>query len=114
MEKTEIKVLCKRLLNGVNYEILDGAMPTPKHIRIAGMCDVWPQTGTIKVNGSKYFIKGELGLKKLAELLGDPIKQIKDSQSERITTLERQVKKLLADNEYLSECVEELLFLVKP
>lgn len=112
MDKEERIRLCKELCYKADYEILNGTHEYPKHIRLNGVGDIWPTTGTLKLNGSKDFYKGSKGVYKLAEVLGnkDAVLNVKKGMRQEINDLKSYVKYLNEQVKHLTGCVESIQY----
>lgn len=111
MDKKERMKLCKELCYKADYEILNGTHEYPKHIRLIGIGDIWPTTGTLKVNGDKNFYKGTKGVFKLAELLGkkDTILHVKKGMRKEINDLKVYFEALNEQMKNLTDCMETMM-----
>ena len=114
MDKKERMALCKELCYKVDYTILGGDHEYPKHIRLNGIGDIWPTTGTLKLNGNKNFYKGAKGVFKLAETLGekDTILHVKKGMRKEIDHLKKVISDQNAAIENLFGRLEGVEFLV--
>ncbi len=120
MNKKEKLNLIKKLAYKKDYEILAGTHEFPSHIRINDICDIW-SNGTLKIHGKHGFIKGDKGLNRFAQLMGDAKTpdSIKKSMRAEIDSLKhlniKQGEKIKGLNVALHnvyERLEELEFLV--
>lgn len=110
MDKKERMKLCKELCYKADYEILDGTHEYPKHIRLNGIGDIWPTTGTLKLNGSKAWFKKDRGVYKLAEILEKSIpKNVKPKLAVRMEHLESQLDAMFNQVKELTECMESVM-----
>lgn len=112
MNKQEIMQVCKELCYKADYEILDGTHEYPKHIRLIGIGDIWPTTGTLKLNGNKSWFKKSKGVYKLAELLGckDKILNVKKGMRQEINDLKAYFEALNEQVKHLTECMESIQY----
>ena len=110
MNKKEIMRLIKELCFTQDYEILNGTHEYPKHIRLNGIGDVWPTTGTLKLNGDKVFYKKMAGLNKLASVLDKKINpdEVKKKMIDRISELENLLEAALNQITELTEYAESM------
>lgn len=102
--------ICKELCYKADYEILDGTHEYPKHIRLNGIGDIWPTTGTLKLNGSKAWFKKAKGVYKLADILGsgDKILNVKKGMRTEINDLKNYFEALNEQVKHLTECMEAI------
>ncbi len=109
MKKTERLRLIKEMCYRVDYQLLSGTHERPTHIRIDDIGDVWPTTGTLKLNNTKGYIKGDRGMYKLAEVLDVimPEAVAKTKVSDRCMILENEVKSLKEEIKHLTQCMED-------
>lgn len=71
--------------SGKLYQVLDGDLDKPKHIRIDGWGDIWPSTSTFR-HGNKWYRKD---YKKLCQMLSvEPAKTPKSETQKRMELLE--------------------------
>lgn len=113
MNKKEKLNLIKKLAYKKDYEILAGTHEFPSHIRINNICDIW-SNGTLKIHGKHGFIKGDKGLNRFAQLMGDAKTpdSIKKSMRAEIDSLKQIVEKQEAAISNLFDRLEEVEFLV--
>jgi hypothetical protein len=113
MNKKEKLNLIKELAYKKDYEILAGTHEFPSHIRINDICDIW-SNGTLKIHGKHGFIKGDKGLNRFAQLMGDEKTpdSIKKSMRAEIDSLKQIVEKQEAAISNLFNRLEEVEFLV--
>ena len=115
MNKQERMKIVKDLAFTQDYTILDGTHEYPKHIRLDGICDIWPTTGTLKINGKSGFLKGDKGVNKFAEILNKKIspEAVKSSMRKEIDTLKQTVKSMDLQIKHLTECMEDMQFTIE-
>lgn len=83
-KKQRIKWIHKAInQSGKPYKILDEGPIGPRHIRVEGVGDIWPSTGTYSVKGN--FKKGSprTFLTMLGEIVDEPKKESKYEQLEK-------------------------------
>lgn len=110
MDKKERMKICKELCYEADYDILDGTHDYPKHIRLNGIGDIWPTTGTLKLNGNKNWFKGSKGVYKLAEVLGkkDNVLHVKKGMRQDINELKSYFEGINEQVKHLTECMESI------
>jgi len=110
MNKKDIMRICKELCYAADYKILDGTVERPKHIRLKGIGDIWPTTGTLKLNGKNGFYKKESGVYKLGEILkgGDKVLGVKKRMRQEIDDLKSYFEALNEQVKHLTECMEAI------
>ena len=115
MNKQERMKIVKDLAFTQDYTILDGTHEYPKHIRINGICDIWPTTGTLKINGNKGFFKGSKGVYKFAEILDKKLAvlDVKKGMREEINELKQIIKSMDIQLNHLTECMEDIQFTIE-
>ena len=112
MNKKEIMKICKELCYKSSYEILNGSHEHPTHIRLDGIGDIWPTTGTLKLNGQKSFFKGAKGVYKLAEILESKteILHVKKGMRAEINDLKAYIEAMNEQIKHLTEFLESVQY----
>jgi hypothetical protein len=112
MNKKEVMKVCKELCYKASYEILSGTHEYPTHIRLDGIGDIWPTTGTLKLNGQKNFFKSSKGVYKLAEILESKteILHVKKGMRVEINDLKSYFEAMSEQIKHLTECLESVQY----
>lgn len=112
MDKKERMKIIKELCYKADYELLDGTHEYPKHIRLNGIGDIWPTTGTLKLNGKGGFFKGSKGAYKLAEVLGkqSTVLNVKKGMRQEINDIKKLFEAMNEQVIHLTECLEDIQF----